>query len=109
MNDLRQSLSGLQKQIDEHRDEDTVIAVFKNSKEYDLALASAGAPEIERCWIIAEKHIKTDPIANWASFISEFLAAKRAIKEGKGEPEPFDSLNPSFLPAVPSFDNPDKE
>lgn len=100
-------MSGLQKKVDEQKDEETIINEFKNSKDYDLALASAGTLEIERCWIIAEKHIKTDPKANWASFIDEFLATKIVIEERKGEPEPFDGPSPSFLPTAPTSDNPD--
>lgn len=91
-------MSGLQKQVDEQKDKETIINEFKNLKDHDLALANAGAPKIKRCWIIAEKHIKTNPKANWASFIEEFLATKIAIEEGKGGPEPFDGPSSSFLP-----------
>lgn len=104
---LRFDISGLQKKIEEQKVEESVINDFKKSKEYDLALANAGAPEIQRCWIIAEKHIKTNPLANWASFIDEFLTAKKAIEEGKGEPEPFYGPSPRFLPEVQLSDNPD--
>lgn len=106
LNSLRLDVVGLQKHIDEHKDEETVINEFKNSKDYDLALANAGAPEIERCWIIAEKYIKTDPMATCPSFIDKFLAAEKAIEEGKGEPEPFNGPSPSFLPAAQTSDNP---
>lgn len=46
---FRQALFGLQKQLDEQNDEETIINEFKNSEDYDLALVNAGAPEIERC------------------------------------------------------------
>lgn len=86
--DLKKEVELLKNKLAES-DKDVVISEFKNSAEYDLAHANAGAPEVQRCWIIAERHIKTDPNANWGSFIYEFIAAKKAIEEGKGEPKPF--------------------
>ncbi|KAL8147587.1 hypothetical protein AgCh_005053 [Apium graveolens] len=62
------------------------------------ALANAGAPEIARCWLVAERHIKTNPEADWDSFVSEFIKAKEDIELGLGEPEPFDGPCPSFIP-----------
>lgn len=104
--DLQKEVDLLKNKLAE-TSKDVVISEFKNSAEYDLALANAGAPEIQRCWIIAEKHIKTDPNANWGSFIDEFLAAKKDIEEGKGEPESFDGPSPSFLPAAPNTSSPE--
>lgn len=46
-------------------------------------------------------------MAKWGSFIEEFLATKRAIAEGKGEPEPFYGPSPSFLPVTQNSDDPD--
>lgn len=105
--ELRKKVEGLRKKLAE-QDKDAIISEFKSSKEYDQALANAGAPEIERCWIIAEKHIKIDPKANWASFIDEFIDAKTTIEEGKGKPEPFDGPSPSFILATLATDNLDQ-
>ncbi|KAL8157803.1 hypothetical protein AgCh_002495 [Apium graveolens] len=71
---------------------------FKRSEEYDRALANAGALEIARCWLVAERHIKTNPEADWDSFVSEFIKAKEEIELGLGAPEPFDGPCPSFIP-----------
>lgn len=60
-------------------------------------MANVGAPEILRCWLVAEKHINTNPLADWESFITEFLAVKATIEDGKGEPEPYDGPSPSFI------------
>lgn len=87
------------------KDEEAVIAKFKQSEEYDQAIANAGAPEIEHCWIIIERHIKTNPGANWATFVDEFLAAKENIEIGLGEPEPYDGPSPAFLPGTPPRDS----
>ncbi|KAL8126339.1 hypothetical protein AgCh_013581 [Apium graveolens] len=78
-------------------DKEAIIAEFKKSKEYDMAIATAGAPDVPRAWVIAERHVKTDPTAHWGSFVHEFLAAKAAIEHRKGEPEPYDGPTPSFL------------
>ncbi|XP_074364997.1 uncharacterized protein LOC141706066 [Apium graveolens] len=96
--ELKSELAELRKQMSAVRPESEVVAEFKRSEEYDRALANAGAPEIARCWLIAERHIKTNPEADWDSFVSEFIKAKEDIELGLGEPEPFDSPCPSFLP-----------
>ena len=77
---------------------DAVIAEYKKTNEYDEALANAALPEIVRCWNIAERHIKTDPTANFDSFSGLFVEAKRKIESGLGEPKPYDGPSPSFLP-----------
>lgn len=97
----------LRKEIEGRRAEDVVIAEFKESEEHDQGLSNAAAPEIQWCWIIAEKHVKTDPNAFWGSFVEEFVAAKKAIEDGKGEPEPYDGPTPSFIRDAPVNDNPD--
>ncbi|XP_074325718.1 uncharacterized protein LOC141663795 [Apium graveolens] len=96
--DLKSDLAELQKQLSSVRPEFEVIEEFKKSGEYDRAIVNAGAPEIGRCWVIAERHIKTDPEANWDSFVEEFIKAKQNIDAGLGDPEPFDGPCPSFLP-----------
>lgn len=70
------------------QDEEAIISKFKQSVEYDQALANAGAPEILRCWVVAVRHIKTNTEANCDTFIEDFLAAKDNIEKGLVEPEP---------------------
>ncbi|XP_074336794.1 uncharacterized protein LOC141673967 [Apium graveolens] len=98
VSDLKSELVELRRQMSVVRPEAQVIEEFKRSEEYDRALANAGAPEIARCWLVAERHIKTSPEADWDSFVSEFIKAKEDIELGLGEPEPFDGPCPSFLP-----------
>ena len=98
---LRTKVAELEKRLSEQKSEVQVIEDYKKSEEYDFALASAGIPEIQRTWIISEKLIKTDPFADWASFTQAFVAAKKAIEDGKGEPEPYHGPSPSFLPPPP--------
>lgn len=52
------------------------------------------------CWLVAERHIKTNPTANWDSFFGEFLTAKDNLEKSLGEPVPFNGPNPAFLPAL---------
>ncbi|XP_074369107.1 uncharacterized protein LOC141709193 [Apium graveolens] len=95
---LKSELAELRRQMSVVRPEAEVIDEFKRSEEYDRALANAGAPEIARCWLVAERHIKTNPEADWDSFVSEFIKAKEDIELRLGEPEPFDGPCPSFIP-----------
>ncbi|XP_074325967.1 uncharacterized protein LOC141677627 [Apium graveolens] len=81
----------------ENLNKEAIIADFKASDVYDFEVAQAGVPEVRRSWVVAERHIKTDPFASWESFIQEFLAAKAAVEQGQGEPEPYDGPSPSFL------------
>ncbi|KAK1392112.1 hypothetical protein POM88_011168 [Heracleum sosnowskyi] len=83
---------------------DSIISEFKGGPEYDQDVADAAAPEIQRAWIVSERHVKTNPNADWDSFVGEFLAAKLSIEQGKGEPQPYDGPNPSF---IPNSTNPD--
>ncbi|XP_074332865.1 uncharacterized protein LOC141670774 [Apium graveolens] len=76
---------------------EAIIAEFKASDVYDFEVAQVGVHEVRRAWLVAERHIKSDPLTNWDSFIQEFFATKSAIEEGKGEPEPYNGPIPSFL------------
>ncbi|KAL8105885.1 hypothetical protein AgCh_029619 [Apium graveolens] len=71
---------------------------LRKSVEYDRAIANAGALEIACCWVVAERHIKTNLEADWDSFFEEFIKVKQLIEAGLREPEPFDGSCPSFLP-----------
>lgn len=44
-----------------------------------------------------ERLFKTDPYASWASFVDEFISAKKATEDGKGEPELYVGPSPSFI------------
>ncbi|XP_074332852.1 uncharacterized protein LOC141670763 isoform X2 [Apium graveolens] len=101
--DLRSELFVLKKKLYEEKHEEAIIAEFKKSSEYGRAIADDVALDILRSWIVAEKDIKTNVNANSDSFVEEFLAAKTAIEQGKGEPTPFDGQSPSFLPALTKF------
>lgn len=105
---LEAEVQDLKKELVSHRAEYIIIAEFKESEEYDQALVNAAAPEIQRCWVITERHIKTDPNAFWGSFVDEFVPAKKAIEDGKGEPEPYDGPSPRFIPAPAPVD-PDQD
>lgn len=80
-----------------------VIAKYKASETYQ-EIANVEAPEVLRCWLIAERHIKTDPLASWDSFIEEFLAVKDKIEKGLGEPVPYNGPTPAFLPTLDDQD-----
>lgn len=95
--ELEAEIQKLKKELESRQNEKVVIEEFKNSEEYHQDLANAAAPEIQRSWIIAEKHIKTDPNAFWGSFVDRFVVAKKDLEDGKGEPEPYNGLNPSFI------------
>ncbi|KAL8105661.1 hypothetical protein AgCh_029458 [Apium graveolens] len=81
----------------ENLNKEAIIAEFKASDVYDFKVAQAGVPEVRRSWVVAERHIKTDPLASWESFIQEFLATKAEVEQGQGEPEPYNGPSPSFL------------
>lgn len=102
---LKTQVEELKKQLAEKRSEADIISEFKKSQEYDEALAAAGAPEVQRCWIISERHVKIDPYASWATFVKEIIAAKKVIEDGKGEPEPYNGPSSSFILAPPSEDD----
>lgn len=61
--ELKFELSGFKEQLSE-KDEAVIISKFKESTEYDQAIANAGASDIQPCWLVAERHIKTNPGAN---------------------------------------------
>lgn len=97
--DLRAELATVEQLAE--KDKEEIIAKFKQFAAYDQTIADVGAPEIERCWIVAEKHIKTIPEANWFSFVDKFLNSRDNIEKGLGEPKPYNGPNPSFIPGSP--------
>lgn len=97
--ELQDELTRVKGQLKE-QDEAKIIENFKVSEAFDQEVADAGDPDVLRCWLVAEKHIKTDPAVDWNSFIEDFLKAKDDIEKGLGEPAPYNSLNPAFLLAL---------
>lgn len=87
--ELRRELAELDEKA--QQDKEAFIVEFKGSEEYDKAIANVGDPEILRCWIVAEKHIKTNHLADLDSFITEFLESllsKLLLKRARGSPNP---------------------
>ncbi|XP_063940768.1 uncharacterized protein LOC135149302 [Daucus carota subsp. sativus] len=98
VSEFETEIESLKRQLAERKEPTVVISEFKESEEYDRALADAGAAEILRCWTVAERHIKSDPEACFDSFCGLYVKAKEDLEKGLGEPEPFDGPAPSFLP-----------
>ncbi|KAK1369178.1 hypothetical protein POM88_035270 [Heracleum sosnowskyi] len=96
---MKDKFEDLQAKLNKSKEE--IVAEFQKSDAYDLAIAEAGAPEIYRTFVVAEKHLKIDPGACWESFIDHFVAAKKDIEDGLGEPMPYDGPNPFVIPAGP--------
>ncbi|KAK1383958.1 hypothetical protein POM88_021693 [Heracleum sosnowskyi] len=103
---MKDKYDDLQAELSKSKEE--IIAEFQKSAAYDQAIADAGAPEIYRTFVVAEKHLKTDPNACWESFIDHFVAAKKDIEDGLGEPMPYDGPNPFIIPAGPDSPQPSK-
>ncbi|KAK1353758.1 hypothetical protein POM88_052123 [Heracleum sosnowskyi] len=103
---MKDKYDDLQAELNKSKEE--IIAEFQESAAYDQAIADAGAPEIFRTFVVAEKHLKTDPGACWETFIDRFVAAKKDIEDGLGEPMPFDGPNPFVIPAGPDSPPPSK-
>ncbi|XP_017238027.2 uncharacterized protein LOC108211050 [Daucus carota subsp. sativus] len=98
VSEFETEIESLKRQLAERKEPAVVISEFKESKEYDCALADAGAAEILRCWTVAERHIKSDPEASFDSFCGLYVQAKGDLEKGLGEPEAYDGPTPSFLP-----------
>ncbi|KAK1376298.1 hypothetical protein POM88_032491 [Heracleum sosnowskyi] len=93
-------------QLKLNKSQEDIIAEFQKSSAYDQTIADAGAPEIYRMFVVAEKHLKTDPQASWESFIDHFVSAKKDIEDGLGKPLPYDGPNPFFVLAGPDSPQP---
>ncbi|KAL8145306.1 hypothetical protein AgCh_003483 [Apium graveolens] len=76
VSNLKSELAELRRQMSAVRLEVEVIEEFKRSEDYDKAMANVGAPEITHCWLVAERHIKINPEADWDNFVNEFIKAK---------------------------------
>ena len=98
VSEFETEIEGLKRQLAERKEPAAVISEFQKSDEYDRALAGAASAEILRCWIVAERHIKSDPEADFDSFCNMFVKAKKDLEKGLGEPKSYDGPTPSFLP-----------
>lgn len=78
--DLKSELARVKgKLLEQGKAEAVAVEKFKASEAYNQAVADAGDPDVLRCWMVFERHIKADPSACWDSFIEEFLNAKDNI------------------------------
>lgn len=93
-------ISELEKELAARAPTDKVVSDFKKSEDYSAALAEADAAKIERCQLVAERHIKTDPEADWETFYDQYIVAEDVIAKGGPEPAPYDGPTPAFLPPV---------
>lgn len=50
--ELKKEVEELKKHLSKIKYEAAVIAKFKKSQEYDEAIANAGAPEVQRYWVV---------------------------------------------------------
>ncbi|KAK1397106.1 hypothetical protein POM88_006969 [Heracleum sosnowskyi] len=101
--DLEKKLKEAEEKLAAVKPEADIIKEFQETDAYLQAVADAGAPEVLRSWKVAETLIKTNPEANWDTFVEAFLAAKDAIERGEGEPECFQGPNPLIFPSDTSF------
>lgn len=97
--DLTKELELVKADLAARKSEQAVIDEFKKSKEYEEVLSDAAASKIRRCWVVAERHIKTNPAANWDSFCDHYIAAEEVIENGGPESLPYDGPNPAFFPS----------
>lgn len=93
-------VSELEKQLSAREPVKKVISDFKKSNAYRAALAEAAASKIERYWLVAEKHIKTNSTADWDTFCDQYIAVEDTVAKGGPEPEPYDGPTLAFLPDV---------
>lgn len=56
-------MADLKKLLEGWKEPEKVIAEFRESTAFGDALAKAAAVEVVRCWNVAERHIKTDPVS----------------------------------------------
>lgn len=89
---LKERVRELELKLESRKPEEEVIAAFKNSEEYIIALAGAAVVKLQRCWLVAERHIKTDVDSSW-------VAAEEAFDADGTEPERYDGPNP-VIPSV---------
>ncbi|KAK1360747.1 hypothetical protein POM88_045221 [Heracleum sosnowskyi] len=87
--ELTQELVGVRAELQSRKSEKKIIDEFRKSSKYSEELADVAAAKIQRCWVVAERHIKTDPRANFDTFCDLYVAAEETVANGGGEPEPY--------------------
>lgn len=65
-------------ELKERRPEKEVLDDFRKSDTYSQELATAAAKKIHQCWLIAEKHIQTDPEPSWEKLCPLFVEVEEA-------------------------------
>lgn len=91
---LGKEVEGLKSELSIRKSEKDVIASFKASKEYEEELADAAALKILRCWLVTERHIKTDLDLSWDKFVELYATVEEILEKDGGEPEPYSGPNP---------------
>lgn len=100
---LEKEVEELKAELGARKPECEVIDAFKRSSEYSTTLVDAAATKILRCWLVAERHIKTDPSSSWDKFIEHYIEAEEAFAKDGTEPEPYEGPNP-VLPHAAAVD-----
>lgn len=99
---LDKDVEDLKAQINMRRLEEDVIKELKESHAYTKALADTVALKITRCWVVAERVIKTIPGADWEIFVEKLLEAEALFKRDGIMLEPYDRLC-LFFPRLSLF------
>lgn len=86
---LEKEAAELKTELGSRKPKDEVIDAFKQSTKYSRALADVAAKKLLRCWVVAEKHIKTDPESSWEKFIDLYIEVEEAFVKNGTEPEPY--------------------
>ncbi|KAK1365362.1 hypothetical protein POM88_040923 [Heracleum sosnowskyi] len=87
--ELTEELVGVRAELQSRKSEKKIIDEFRKSSKYSEELADAAAAKIQRCWVVAERHKKTDPRDNFDTFSDLYVAAEETVANGGGEPEPY--------------------
>ncbi|KAK1385086.1 hypothetical protein POM88_022821 [Heracleum sosnowskyi] len=87
--ELTQELVGVRAELQSRKSKKKIIDEFRKSSKYSEELANVAAAKIQRCWVVAERHIKTDHGANFGTFCDHYVAVQEAVANGGGEPEPY--------------------
>lgn len=95
---LKTRVEELEAQLKAVRPEAEVISEYKKSTEYGDAIAESAADKLLRCWIVAEKLMKTNPEASFDKFTDLYIAVEEAHDLDGSEPEPYSGPNPIIPP-----------
>lgn len=90
------------------RSDAEIIAEYKASQDYSEAVADVVAAKLLRCWLIAERLVKTNPEPTWDKFTDAYVKAESAFDADRTEPQPYDGPGLIIAPAV-QITNPDDQ